>query len=327
MPNNSSANSLANLTADDVECDLQILDSQSYHFGLNVSIIVINTPFVILTVFSNLVVLITVSKFRQLHIPANVLLCSLALTDLLVGLVTQPLFIAWRLMLHYRSTVCRSELVHSFYEAFLYVCTGGSFLCLAYISSDRLMAVSRPLHYRANVTTSRTMANMTILWIVWSGFIILRYSGIDEDSNKIITSVIAGALVIYLLIVQVALMVRIKKSSVNVLQADGNNAVLIYRREKRCAVTILYIFLTLVIFLLPAVIAQIATGFTSANHGKTEMNLAISALLINSSVNPLIYFWRNSELRKATRRLFKGRVGNEEGNICVNSARSVEESL
>lgn len=335
MVNNSSAIPSINHSSHDT-CSQEILDSGSYHHDLNISVIVINTPFAIFAVISNIVVLTTICKATELRIPANILLCSLALTDLLVGLVTQPLFVAWRMMLHYPSTICRSELLHSLYEAFLYVCTGGSFLCLAYLSTDRFMAVSKPLHYRALVTTGKATRNMIIVWIAWIIFIVLRYTGIDEEKNGIITSIVAGILVIYLLAIQIALMVSIKRNSIHSLHSEESSATTAYKREKRSAVTIVYIFLALLVFLLPAVVVQIVLGFTSANQSKTEMNFAISAILINSSANPLIYFWRSREMRKAARRIFirakpengtSSGSGSSDRNSAANSGRSLEETV
>ena len=320
-----------------MSCRQEILDSKSYHYDLNISIIVINTPFAIFAVLSNLLIVITIGKSQELRVPANILLGSLAVTDLLVGLITQPLFITWRLMLHYPSTICNSEVVHSLYECFLHLCAGGSFLSLAYLSTDRLLAVSKPLHYRANVTTTQAARNMVILWLAWIGIVVLRYSGIDEETNQTITSVIAGTLVIYLVAAQIALIVSVKRNSIHDLLSEGNAAVIASKREARIALTIVYIFLALLVFLLPAVVVQIVLGFTSSNKSKTELNLAISALLINSSVNPLIYFWRGRDLRKAARLLFLGpttKAGDSrlssnspDKNSGDNSGRSVEETV
>ena len=320
-----------------MSCRQEILDSKSYHYDLNISIIVINTPFAIFAVLSNLLIVITIGKSQELRVPANILLGSLAVTDLLVGLITQPLFITWRLMLHYPSTICNSEVVHSLYECFLHLCAGGSFLSLAYLSTDRFLAVSKPLHYRASVTTTQTARNMVILWLAWICIVVLRYSGIDEETNQTITSVIAGTLVIYLVAAQIALIVSVKRNSIHDLLSEGNATVIASKREARIALTIVYIFLALLVFLLPAVVVQIVLGFTSSNKSKTELNLAISALLINSSVNPLIYFWRGRDLRKAARLLFLGpttRAGDSrlssnspDKNSGDNSGRSVEETV
>ena len=320
-----------------MSCRQEILDSKSYHYDLNISIIVINTPFAIFAVLSNLLIIITIGKSQELRVPANILLGSLAVTDLLVGLITQPLFITWRLMLHYPSTICNSEVVHSLYECFLHLCAGGSFLSLAYLSTDRFLAVSKPLHYRANVTTTQAARNMVILWLAWIGIVLLRYSGIDEETNQTITSVIAGTLIIYLVAAQIALIVSVKRNSIHDLLSEGNATVIASKREARIALTIVYIFLALLVFLLPAVVVQIVLGFTSSNKSKTELNLAISALLINSSVNPLIYFWRGRDLRKAARLLFLGpttRAGDSrlssnspDKNSGDNSGRSVEETV
>ena len=320
-----------------MSCRQEILDSKSYHYDLNISIIVINTPFAIFAVLSNLLIVITIGKSQELRVPANILLGSLAVTDLLVGLITQPLFITWRLMLHYPSTICNSEVVHSLYECFLHLCAGGSFLSLAYLSTDRFLAVSKPLHYRANVTTTQAARNMVILWLAWIGIVLLRYSGIDEETNQTITSVIAGTLVIYLVAAQIALIVSVKRNSIHDLLSEGNATVIASKREARIALTIVYIFLALLVFLLPAVVVQIVLGFTSSNKSKTELNLAISALLINSSVNPVIYFWRGRDLRKAARLLFLGpttRAGDSrlssnspDKNSGDNSGRSVEETV
>ena len=320
-----------------MSCRQEILDSKSYHYDLNISIIVINTPFAIFAVLSNLLIIITIGKSQELRVPANILLGSLAVTDLLVGLITQPLFITWRLMLHYPSTICNSEVVHSLYECFLHLCAGGSFFSLAYLSTDRFLAVSKPLHYRANVTTTQAARNMVILWLAWIGIVLLRYSGIDEETNQTITSVIAGTLVIYLVAAQIALIVSVKRNTIHDLLSEGNATVIASKREARIALTIVYIFLALLVFLLPAVVVQIVLGFTSSNKSKTELNLAISALLINSSVNPLIYFWRGRDLRKAARLLFLGpttRAGDSrlssnspDKNSGDNSGRSVEETV
>ena len=113
----------------------------------------VNVPLSVFASLSNFLVIITVAKTPSLQRPATVLLCSLAATDCLTGVTTQPLFSIWRLML------CRAR--HSCYlqtELFelRYVLTtltlGWSLAILLLISFDRARALFNPLAYRSEVT-------------------------------------------------------------------------------------------------------------------------------------------------------------------------------
>jgi len=102
---------------------------------------------------SNLLVILTVVKTPSLQRPANVLLCSLAATDCLTGVTTQPVFIIWRLMIHRarRSCYLQTEL-HQARQVLNTLTLGWSFAILTLISFDRARALSNPMRYRTEVT-------------------------------------------------------------------------------------------------------------------------------------------------------------------------------
>ena len=54
-----------------------------------------NVPFGIFAFLSNFAITVTALKTPFLQRPSNILLCSLATSDCLVGLVAQPLFFTW----------------------------------------------------------------------------------------------------------------------------------------------------------------------------------------------------------------------------------------
>ncbi|XP_063353693.1 trace amine-associated receptor 1-like [Pelmatolapia mariae] len=96
----------------------------------------------LLTVVLNLLVIISVSHFRQLHTPTNILLLSLAVSDFLVGLLLLPAEI-----LQKTARWILGDLMCSLYYYMIYIITSASIGVMVLISVDRYVAICHPLHY------------------------------------------------------------------------------------------------------------------------------------------------------------------------------------
>uniref|UniRef100_A0A8C8BVM1 G-protein coupled receptors family 1 profile domain-containing protein n=1 Tax=Oncorhynchus tshawytscha TaxID=74940 RepID=A0A8C8BVM1_ONCTS len=112
------------------------------------------------TVFLKLLVIISISHFKQLHITTNLLILSLAASDLLVGLIVIPVM-----------TVATMESCWGFGEYFCVfqayitsLCTSLSLGNLVLISIDRYVAVCDPLLYHSKITTTRIRCCISITW-------------------------------------------------------------------------------------------------------------------------------------------------------------------
>nr|XP_055063774.1 trace amine-associated receptor 13c-like [Misgurnus anguillicaudatus] len=115
------------------------------------------------TVFMNLLVIISVSHFKKLHTPTNMLILSLAVSDLLIGLIVMPLE-AIRLIetcWYFGDTICRLFLL----IMGLLLITSLSNLVL--IAVDRYVAVCQPLMYPHKITMTRTIIIICVSWF-WS---------------------------------------------------------------------------------------------------------------------------------------------------------------
>ena len=113
-----------------------------------------NAPFGIFAFLSNLAIIVTVVKTPSLQRPSNILLCSLATSDCLVGLVAQPLFVTWWMHIQRAqdySCLYLQPLTLAARIARMFP-VGLSLTNLTVISLDRCYALSWPLSYRAKVT-------------------------------------------------------------------------------------------------------------------------------------------------------------------------------
>ncbi|XP_012716190.2 trace amine-associated receptor 13c-like [Fundulus heteroclitus] len=113
----------------------------------------------LITVALNLLVIISVSHFRQLHTPTNILLLSLAVSDLLVGFISMPGEI-------YRNTSCwfLGDNICFIYNYLCFIITAASVGDMVLISIDRYVAICDPLHYQSRVTEGRVKVCVCLCW-------------------------------------------------------------------------------------------------------------------------------------------------------------------
>ncbi|XP_038579365.1 trace amine-associated receptor 13c-like [Micropterus salmoides] len=113
----------------------------------------------LLTAALNLLVIISISHFRQLHTPTNLLLLSLAVSDFLVGLIVMPFQIlftepCWLL----------GDLVCVLYYFIPAITLCASVVNMVLISVDRYVAICDPLHYPTKITAKRVQICVFLCW-------------------------------------------------------------------------------------------------------------------------------------------------------------------
>ncbi|XP_038577214.1 trace amine-associated receptor 13c-like [Micropterus salmoides] len=132
----------------------------------------------LLTVALNLLVIISVSHFRQLHTPTNILLFSLAVSDLIVGLLLMPLVIL-------RITSCwfLGDGVCSLFMYVSYIIPCASVGVMVLISVDRYVAICHPLHYTTRITERRVKLCVCLCWFcsVFYSSLFVKYGVTQPD--------------------------------------------------------------------------------------------------------------------------------------------------
>ncbi|XP_017213589.2 trace amine-associated receptor 13c-like [Danio rerio] len=134
------------------------------------------------TVFLNLLVIISISHFKKLHTPTNMIILSLAVNDLLVGLIVMPIQ-AIRLIetcWYFGDTFCGISLILSG------VIISASLTNLVLIAVDRYVAVCHPLLYPQKITITNMLLIICLSWIYYSGYntVLIIYNGYFETSER-----------------------------------------------------------------------------------------------------------------------------------------------
>ncbi|XP_054915929.1 trace amine-associated receptor 13c-like [Poeciliopsis prolifica] len=113
----------------------------------------------LITVVLNLLIIISVSHFRQLHTPTNILLLSLGVSDFFVGLLLMPFEI-------YRFTFCwfLGDVVCVFFCFLISNIISASIWNIVLISVDRYIAICYPLHYPTRISSTRVKYCVCLCW-------------------------------------------------------------------------------------------------------------------------------------------------------------------
>ncbi|XP_054643390.1 trace amine-associated receptor 13c-like [Dunckerocampus dactyliophorus] len=129
------------------------------HWSEGVLFTVLLSIICIFTVVLNLLVIISISHFRQLHTPTNLLLLSLALSDFLVGFLVWPGEI-------YMRTSCWTlgDVLCFLYNCMTFIIMSASVGNMVLISADRYVAICDPLHYNTKVTVRRVQLCVCLCW-------------------------------------------------------------------------------------------------------------------------------------------------------------------
>ena len=135
---------------------------------------ILNAVFSLLTCMGNSLILYVIHKTRELHSPSFILLFCLAASDLLVGLICQPFFVAYKiaeLEKDFRA-YCALRMIQTISG---WTTSGVSLLTLSVVFIDRLLALTLHLRYTTIVTVPRVLQITICLWIFAITAVMLRF--------------------------------------------------------------------------------------------------------------------------------------------------------
>ena len=273
----------------------------------NIITAVLNSFLSVTAICGNAFVISVIWRREFLHVPSNILLCCLAISDLVVGLISQPAFVIYKVaeIKGYFNVYCAARM---FFFCSGWLFSGVSLLTMCAISVDRYLALKLHLRYTAVVTVTRVLAAVIGFWLLCAANIGLMFVVRSKSHWNIVLIVL---LLISLFLTAVAYMnvfqiVRRHQRQIHerfklTIHFHGRSAVEV-ARHKKSAVTMLYVlgaFLLCYVPFLCTVIAETVQGYTLSV--KIADDYATTVAFLSSSFNPVLYCWRIREIRRAAK--------------------------
>ena len=271
---------------------------------------VLNAPLMITSIIANTLVLTAILRTPSLRSSSLTLLCSLAMSDFLVGIVVQPLYIVNQIAkVRVYPTLRITEVIQ-------FSLCGVSLCTITIISLDRFAALHYHMRYAVIVTVRRATYALIAIWIsalTSSGFYFLNkiifFAGICVAICVCLLISTFSYIRIFRIVRQHQLRIHFQHQAIQRSEDSKFNMV----RLKRSAINSFIFYVFIILCYLPMLIS-LSLYTISRDDWTTLWNFADTVVFMNSSINPFLYCWRLRELRtavlKAAKHVFRLKTQN-----------------
>ncbi|XP_024858653.1 trace amine-associated receptor 13c-like [Kryptolebias marmoratus] len=290
------------------------------HYAENIFIYILLSCISLLTVTLNLLVIISISHFRQLHTPTNIFLLSLAVSDFLVGLFLMTIEIlqtggCW----FFGTFMCR------FYGYASFIITSASVGNMVLISADRYVAICDPLRYPNKVTQRKVKICVCLCWacsVLYNGMIlkeflknpdmynfcygecVILFEFITQAFDLFFTflSPITVIIVLYMRVFVVAVsQARAMRSHIAAVSEQGSVSVSARKSERKAATAIGVVVIEFVISFCPYYLPAFAGQ--ELLFSREFLTFSVWLFYFNSCLNPIIYAFFYPWFRKCIKQI------------------------
>ena len=265
----------------------------------------------------NTLIIIALQKVSSIHSPTKLLFQNQAVTDLCVGLIVQPLHASTTIIM---ASTARVDPKTEYYVVTAYlvvnfIAGGASLVSPAAISIDRLLALQLGLRYRQIVTLKRARVVVCCIWLTGlKGALMYFTLGERITQSMIVVVLIVCAGTANFCYTRIFYRLRHHQARVHDQQgqANGKGIPLNIKKYKNTVSSMAWVQFVLVLTLVPFIIVVIIhiTGWAGANKDSL-IQLTVTVLYSNSSLNPFLYCWKIGEVRKAVKDIVR--------NFCCRS--------
>ena len=284
-------------------------------YSCYVAICVFNLFLSYTAIMLNSITIHAIRKTSLLPKTFKTLLLSLAVSDLGVGLLVQPLFVA-RLIMELQQNTENNAFYVAMFMAFTVTATlfsFASFLGVIALSADRFLAIRFFLLYKELVTDKRVVALVISIWL-FSAFLSLITSWTRQNIIYLTFAVINLTFVIAatFLTFKVYLAARshldeLQAMELSAQQTSQNGDMVNVSRLKKFAMLAVYVYVLFLVCYLPSTCFLWIISFTPEQSTLTDLfqGFAWTLAFLNSTLNPLIYCYKIGSIRLTTTNILR----------------------
>ena len=244
----------------------------------------------------NILTIHAIRKTSSLPKPLKTLLLSLAVSDLGVGLLAQPLYIAWMVNHTYFNLI-----------TFLVIKLIFTIFTVVAITVDRFLAIHLHLRYQELVTHKRVVAVVISVWtlsVLFPPLIFYKYLNSTKPVSVIMSVIFGFCFVITGIIYsRMYFTARHHANQMQVLQMQvaQNSQIESAARKRKSAISMFYAYLVFLVCHLPHYCVRVVRLIpppSPALFGLFQLYFG-TLVFFNSSLNPVIYGWKMRHIRHA----------------------------
>ena len=273
---------------------------------------ILNAGFGLFAIGANLLVMVVIYRKGSTRLPADLFIANLSLTDFLVGLLVQPFHIIVRLHVLMGVHLCTLKKAYGFIG---YLCCGASMLTICCFSLDRAIAVASPYIYKEEASNKKSAAVIIMCWLFCLLFTVLPFTGVISNKSYFICLscfILLSVAISCICYINIMIVVRrhMKKIAPVVppcqpsTAADDTNTskrkqIWLWAQKKKSLTSIVIACVFAVCFI-PKVCVLVAFATQDEMHDVVYVasNWSNILVFINSSLNPIIYAIRITEIRE-----------------------------
>ena len=268
----------------------------------------------VITTAGNLLVIVALFKdpFKELRTTANYLLLNLAVADLIMGLVVEPL---WAFQ-YWLKEIVSIKIRLNYFKAvnvILVLAVEASNLTVLSLTIERYIVLERPLKREALFSGTAVKLSIFLIWLTATVISSLLIPFWDQREYTVFLYPGIG---VFLLLIMLCLYIRmfiiIRKFNKSLL-AQGAQAALIQpgqayitarKREQQVAKAMFLFYGTFALCWLPSVVLQTIKYQEPAKIDKHICRVLLFLGLLNSALNPVLYTFRMRSFRRAIKKMF-----------------------